>query len=727
MPGTAAEQSANGGLHSAAPRDAGRTASLQPIKPSSMASDRASVAATRVDGAPNAGSATLRVSVDEPYYLPGSRFSASVVIRYSNPELISLDSSLSSSDSGVPTEGVPTLQLSGDSISIPNEGSGNATPSFPILGDAAMKLEARRPEISPVWIAPREVPTPKTPLQGSNQRLSLSISVANAAPGSALLSARTPSLVFGGSNTGVNSQSKGAERTRHVLKVEMVAAEILGRWGADRAWIAPNGHGSFDRNAVLSSGGMNGSRESGINSPMRAPLGGDNLDGKSPAWREALDDIALTGKEGDPYCGFIFRSQPHVIATRETVGLGSQVSFRVHCLLPNSIPPTFRGVAMRYTYSLSLVVVLNGGLPKTLRVPFRVLVPGMHDASGSPQLKMIPVPLALPAFRVPNLLLESTHPSPLQLVSQPLNFAGDHENLQEMIAVSLNGRLSAYRTDAELWKNNLLDDSQSSIAAELEAEMRARRSSVLPRKSSGGDGESEVASQKSGNVAGQIGQGLSAPMPPAGELAPPRSSPVYRISFGSKLLVLIHLVDRMHRLGDTLGAVLDYSQASWPCHKVEARLEVQEVLLPKKARGSKEGRAVSGEGVMFRRTYGEFVEKALNCESTHFLCGIPHDAPVSFSTDVVAVRWFMHFKFWTPSEATVAALVRQGAATGNEGVHSLGAASQDILPGVERLFVEDQHFQEQNMEVLSWSLPIHVSAGNRDSFLTVPCTSIKLS
>ncbi len=84
---------------------------------------------------------------------------------------------------------------------------------------------------------------------------------------------------------------------------------------------------------------------------------------------------------------------------------------------------------------------------------------------------------------------------------------------------------------------------------------------------------------------------------------------------------------------------------------VGARLEAHEVVKPKYALGTKQGRG-SENGTVFRKVYGEHGEFVMMNRNTHVTFSIPYDAPASFSTDVVEIRWLIHFVFLIPQPAT---------------------------------------------------------------------------
>jgi hypothetical protein len=46
---------------------------------------------------------------------------------------------------------------------------------------------------------------------------------------------------------------------------------------------------------------------------------------------------------------------------------------------------------------------------------------------------------------------------------------------------------------------------------------------------------------------------------------------------------------------------------------------------------------------------------------THFMLSIPHDAPASFSTHLITLRWLLRFEFVTNSKPAAAGWLSSGA------------------------------------------------------------------
>jgi len=667
------------------------------------------------------------------------------------------------------------------------------------------------------------------------------------------------------------------------VHVNVIACEFIGKWNGHRSWVKPHTHGSYERADVIStlasqpldmgptdivlerarsvekrtseqdfllskSGSARDSLDNrnsfdGRTSPMRRRSAGANIGENgsaltsaetTPAWRDALDDAAAAGHangSSEAFGGFVFRSQPHIVASEDLVFVDSQMCFKVKCRLPVWIPPTFRGTGVRYWYALTIAVAVDGGSPRSLRVPFRVLSSASAIAASGPRTGAgVPSVPAAPLFApqdqqqlesASRFLVSDRNLGVLDICSDQVPHQ-NVDNLQMALALSLNGRLTSYRTDEELWKSGRDEDdiaaSDEGLWAEIQQLMDSRQETNPAARESGNSristapggermnpmwdsarrsgaqlsnsksrsgvdfgsggawsrsetpiGENimdelcrelrdasapslvrkrgHTSSREGGSITGSLAGGSGGAAPGA-----PKVMPVYVISKGNHRLVSIHIPQRAHRLGDILCSIFDFSARELPCLRLQVRLEMQEVILPKVALGTKDQAStdVADGGVTFRRVYGEHEEIVVNSESTSVMFAIPHDAPVSFCTDAVAVRWFIHFNFFTPSaaalaracplssalrippvsaaESSISGSSRLGQENSTSGPDAGEASCAKAAPK-ERSEAAQAHLHgravastnelalHSDIETLSWSLPIVVAAGDSQ---TVP-------
>lgn len=459
--------------------------------------------------------------------------------------------------------------------------------------------------------------------------------------------------------------------------------------------------------------------------------------------------------------GILFRSQSVVVCEREQIPAGSQVSFAVDCVLPDAIPPTLRGSAMRYGYALVVVVKFpDAEVPHVVRVPFRVL-PATH-ATGDPAsltTGSIPVPTPRDVGPRPNRFLQHDDATALRISARLLKSAPP-DDIEIALALSMNGRLTDYKPDVE--HQQIVGDD-------------ADRHVISPSYSHADDG-------------------LVSPLLSFDDVAGYRMSTqglrVYSVTRGTDPVARVYVPKRVHHLGDSICVMFDF-HGDRACYRIGARLEMQEVVAARYAVGYQESMATatatatamavaaagagdstadgftSGgyssfaeggdggtgtegpdtDGVVFRKVFGDYGEFVGAARNTEISFSIPHDAPASFSTGVITVRWLLHFLFVIPQAHTRESThkhVDSGGGFTENGGHAQGVpymldpdvaeADEELM---ERLRLDENsekaatdvdtdegwkggawkgenpnfwtHLPDQDVDVLRWTLPIFVS------------------
>lgn len=522
------------------------------------------------------------------------------------------------------------------------------------------------------------------------------------------------------------------------------------------------------------------------------------------AWSAALADANAVGGGGRAgHSGIMFRSHPIVVCEREQVPAGSQVSFCVEAVLPDEIPPTFRGSAMRYGYALVVVVKFpDAPVPHVIRVPFRVLpvsnflnlqydevgagTDGNKQLHEQPQSKQMEKRIAVPTPRDvgprPNRFLQNEDVTPLRMSARLLK-STPPDDIEIALALSMNGRLTDYKPDVE--HNRLVDDHGTTTGDHHSMLMSAGE--IGP---GAGSGPLLSSTSSSSAASASVLHYLPSPNDAMMALAPhdlynggsnammrhSKSLRVYSVTRGTQAVAKVYLAKRVHYLGDSVQIMFDF-HGDRACYRIGARLEMHEVVGARYSVGYQDGLAGNGngvggglmgsasatamtvapgaysasdsaatessytpdvvkgksesedsDGVVFRKVYGdygEFVTAARNAEVTF---SIPHDAPASFSTGVVAVRWMLHFVFVIPQGSRL----EEKSGNGMESEFRIDE-EEELLRGmridgdVDVVDIEEQddgwkggawkgedpkfwaHMPDRDVDLLRWTLPIVVS------------------
>jgi hypothetical protein len=109
------------------------------------------------------------------------------------------------------------------------------------------------------------------------------------------------------------------------------------------------------------------------------------------------------------------------------------------------------------------------------------------------------------------------------------------------------------------------------------------------------------------------------------------------------LRVAVIVIDRpLHRLGETITAVIDFSEGEVPCSSLKATLETTEKVVPSLA-----VRSVATINRITRKVFAARSENILVSKRATFATSIPASATPTFVTSAVNLDWSLRFEFGT--------------------------------------------------------------------------------
>lgn len=138
----------------------------------------------------------------------------------------------------------------------------------------------------------------------------------------------------------------------------------------------------------------------------------------------------------------------------------------------------------------------------------------------------------------------------------------------------------------------------------------------------------------------------------------------------------------MYRLGEDIIGTFNFSEGDIPCLQYSVSLQSEEEIQPEFQR--RRGQAVSVTG------HGRHMESCLHTASSHFSLPIPLNVTPGFSSDVVILRWRLHFEFVTAREPLEPPTVHQNQ------------SEVTVWTGAEHV----------DVDTFSWNLPIKVLPTN---------------
>lgn len=117
----------------------------------------------------------------------------------------------------------------------------------------------------------------------------------------------------------------------------------------------------------------------------------------------------------------------------------------------------------------------------------------------------------------------------------------------------------------------------------------------------------------------------------------------FEIARSGRRVAVVMLARPAYRLGETITAAIDFSNADIPCYAIHASLETAEKVDPSIALRSESSilRAT-------RRVYGSHSESTLFARRAVFSPSIPASATPEFITSGVSLEWRLRIEFVTP-------------------------------------------------------------------------------
>eukprot|EP00210_Caulerpa_lentillifera_P008041 g7678.t1 len=349
----------------------------------------------------------------------------------------------------------------------------------------------------------------------------------------------------------------------------------------------------------------------------------------------------------------LFTTQSAETLDRLTVlTTGAKKRFTVNCVLPDALPPSFKGTSVTYNYELEA------------RVSYRVTT-----RSGVPQDAPWESSLFKKSFRVIPVSTQGDEVLLLEVV-----FASNEVLLHwsEILEDDQSSSLTSENSMTHFCSTNysaasILNSSSGTNISLRKSEINythvqiCRTSTLTRERSCGGTQMFITNSSSSSSLHDQM----------------------YNLRFGQETLVLFlfnPVMDTVLSPGATFGGVLHLCEIQTPngniktCQRISVTLETEEEVNENwKPIGMK-----LLEHQVIRRLHCECVEYTSDVLTTNFIFTIPSNAPPSFKTPLVSFKWTLKFEFLIGSP----------------------------LSWLDVEFIEAS--EPPKMEVLNWELPIVV-------------------
>ena len=293
---------------------------------------------------------------------------------------------------------------------------------------------------------------------------------------------------------------------------------------------------------------------------------------------------------------------------------GEERSYSFACTLPRGLPSSYRGKAIKISYNV--LIGVQG-------------VPGNRDVHKVRQIS-VPVRVFSGVDRDGEVLghdLMQPHVV-LRDLARTKSIDPTHEWEKPVLSTT---RKSGTSEDFLRYVNTLLDRNRR----------RQSSSGTMDAMTGAGDAPDSNSTIQAINRAILLSNQLAT--------TSDSSSNRFEISRGG-LQVAVIMIDRsLHRLGETVTAVVDFSDHEVPCASFHATLETTE-----KVSSSLAIRSAASINRVTRRVYASHADNVLFSQRAVFSPTIPAAATPTFVTSGISLDWSLRFEFGTIQPAETA-------------------------------------------------------------------------
>ncbi|PWW77556.1 Rgp1-domain-containing protein [Tuber magnatum] len=353
---------------------------------------------------------------------------------------------------------------------------------------------------------------------------------------------------------------------------------------------------------------------------------------------------------------------------------GESRSYTYSFPLPEALPPTHRGKAIKVVYNLVIGTQRPGkGVqqPKVVEIPFRVF-PHVH-ANGSLLAHDLMSPIVLLRDEAMIACIDDQTLTPPAAPSPPKEAAQQESSLEGFLSY-VDSLLAP--EDGTLTPNSL-DILSPSIP------ISSKRFSIMeePQITSSRDAiEMAILRGPGGSSGGRCS--------------------IFEIARNKRKVATLTLARPAYKLGETITAVVDFSNAKVPCYHITAVLETSETVAPSIAL-----RSASSIYRATRKLHFQHSRSTLFSKRVVFTPTIPTSATPEFSTSGVSCAWALRLEFVTPAQSLTAAI-----AGGGGGADGAVVMMEELLEQTHADYRGELFEAKQNVFVESFdaSIPIRV-------------------
>ncbi|KAK9375859.1 Rgp1-domain-containing protein [Lipomyces chichibuensis] len=308
---------------------------------------------------------------------------------------------------------------------------------------------------------------------------------------------------------------------------------------------------------------------------------------------------------------------------------GESKSYSYKITLPRTLPPSYRGKALKISYNLTIGIQRIGqGMqqPKITKFPFRVFQ--NIDAGGNQPVHSLTSPIVI-------------------LRDEAITQATDDSETNGQLLKKSDKPAGKQRVQAESDRKESLEDFMAYVDTLLSyksSDTIAKRIIRPPSPTSPPEYPTSNPSSRS-SCRESVDLAIQRNSISADGLA---LNNIFEIARNKQKIATITLSKPVYKLGEIITLALDFSQAVLPCYHITASLETTEIIDPEIVH-----RSPAFNERATRKVYLQSAFSTLASKRASFSFCIPTTATPQFDTSYISSRWSIRLEFVTiPIKAT---------------------------------------------------------------------------
>ncbi|KAK9365335.1 Rgp1-domain-containing protein [Lipomyces kononenkoae] len=300
---------------------------------------------------------------------------------------------------------------------------------------------------------------------------------------------------------------------------------------------------------------------------------------------------------------------------------GESKSYMYKFKLPRTLPPSYRGKALKISYCLTIGIQrIGNGMqePKITKFPFRVFQ--NIDAGGNQPVHSLTSPIVI-------------------LRDEAITHATDDSETNEELKQQSTGKS---RELAESKRKESLEDFMAYVDTLLSyknSNMVANRIIRPPSPTSPPDPYPSSNGSTRSSCRESVDLAIQRNSISADGLA---LNNIFEIARNKQKIATISLSKPVYKVGEIITLALDFSQAVLPCYHITASLETTEIIDPEIAH-----RSPAFNERATRKVYLQSAFSTLASKRASFSFCIPTTATPQFDTSYISSRWSIRLEFVT--------------------------------------------------------------------------------